>query len=108
MINDTYGHGAGDALLVATAKILTQQKRASDIVARWGGEEFAWILANTSLRDAQFSMDRIRNEIEAKETEIEGVLLTGSMTISVAEVRRGEHFNDAVDRADNALTSRQK
>ena len=46
-INDQYGHNAGDAVLIDLAKIFTQNIREQDCVARWGGEEFLFILPQT-------------------------------------------------------------
>lgn len=107
-VNDTYGHAAGDALLVATANTLSRQQRNTDIVARWGGEEFAWVLGNTSLSNAKLGMDRIRREIEAIEIEFDDSTLKATMTIGVTEVLPGERLSDAIDRADNALYEGKK
>ena len=64
-INDNYGHASGDAALQAVAKILAANGRASDIVARLGGEEFGMLLPNTKIQDALVFAERLRAAIAA-------------------------------------------
>lgn len=59
-VNDTFGHQAGDDVLVSFAKLLTKQCRASDIPCRFGGEEFVIIMTQTGAKDATVLLDRIR------------------------------------------------
>ncbi len=59
-INDTYTHLVGDAVLIQAAQILEQQRRASDVVARFGGEEFVMIFFGVSGQDAFLACERIR------------------------------------------------
>lgn len=63
-INDTYGHGAGDAVLVGVASILKQTCRKEDIVARYGGEEFVVLLPDSPVTAALDCAERIRKAIE--------------------------------------------
>lgn len=63
-VNDMHGHPAGDAVLKGFAKILQRESRQADIACRYGGEEFALIMPNTSPEDAQVVCERIRAEIE--------------------------------------------
>lgn len=70
-INDTYGHEVGDEVLMDVAASISTASRETDVVARWGGEEFLVILPNTSLIDAKFFSERLclqlsRHPIEAK------------------------------------------
>lgn len=60
MVNDTFGHEAGDRVIQIIADILQDNTREKDIVARWGGDEFGILLPNTSLRDATKIIERIR------------------------------------------------
>jgi diguanylate cyclase (GGDEF)-like protein len=60
LINDAFGHQQGDRFLVKAAEIIHQSCRKSDIVARWGGDEFAVLLPNTSSRSAVKICDKIR------------------------------------------------
>ena len=64
-INDTYGHEAGDAVLLAFAKILKEEARISDIIGRYGGEEFIVILGDTELEGAKVFCEKIRSHVEA-------------------------------------------
>lgn len=63
-INDTYGHPAGDSVIQGLAKIIQRQSRGSDICCRFGGEEFAIIMPETTPEDARTLCDRIRVELE--------------------------------------------
>jgi len=64
MVNDNYGHSVGDKVLRAVAELLEALVREIDIVARIGGEEFAFVLPETSLIDAGVLAERIRSEVE--------------------------------------------
>ncbi|MCU0635883.1 MAG: GGDEF domain-containing protein, partial [Gemmatimonadaceae bacterium] len=59
-INDRHGHPTGDAALRAVAGFLSRAVRAEDLVARWGGEEFAILFPNASLTDAVMRVDAVR------------------------------------------------
>ena len=76
-LNDLHGHQAGDAVLAALARMLEGNARASELVARVGGEEFAWLMPSTSLEDAVRAADRARMLIAG--TTIDPV---GSVTVS--------------------------
>lgn len=63
VINDTYGHLVGDEVLIKIANIIESSTRESDIVARWGGEEFAILLPKTSLDEAIVVAEKIRKNV---------------------------------------------
>lgn len=62
-INDSHGHGAGDQVLEQFSKILQQHSRNSDLLIRWGGEEFLLVMDNLSLDEAAHTLNRMRNAI---------------------------------------------
>lgn len=64
LVNDTYGHAAGDAVLKELADYLAEFTRTGDIVCRYGGEEFLVAFPNTKERDAFFIADRLRQSIQ--------------------------------------------
>jgi diguanylate cyclase (GGDEF)-like protein len=71
-INDTHGHGAGDAALVAVAGVLREERRESDLCCRYGGEEFLLLLDGTGGESALAFAERIRRRIEELVVEVDG------------------------------------
>ncbi len=106
LINDTYGHFAGDQALkhVATA-IESELLRPSDIVARYGGEEFAIILPNTDSKGAKIVAEKIRQKIhdQAIKWQENNIFLTVSIGLSAAIVTDDEHARTMFEQADKAL-----
>jgi diguanylate cyclase len=84
-INDTYGHDAGDAVLIAFAKILKQEARNSDIVGRYGGEEFMAILGDTDLQGAKIFCEKVRAHVESAHFMYQGERIAVSISIGVAQ-----------------------
>ncbi|HEX6290171.1 MAG TPA: GGDEF domain-containing protein [Herpetosiphonaceae bacterium] len=70
-INNTYGHQAGDTVLLGIAAILRRHIRSSDVAARFGGEEFVVLLADTDVAGAQKVADRIRSDFEHTRFDID-------------------------------------
>jgi diguanylate cyclase (GGDEF)-like protein len=83
-LNDTYGHPAGDAALRHTAQLLTHQLRKSDLAARFGGEEFAVLLASTEHAGAHHLAEKVRAEIESGRLVYDGARLGVTVSIGVA------------------------
>jgi len=88
IINDTYGHVAGDEVLRGIATILIENTRDSDIAVRWGGDEFAIIFPNTNLESASPIVERLREMIETSSEchqvtiSVGVVLVQGSMEVA--------------------------
>jgi diguanylate cyclase (GGDEF)-like protein len=104
MINDTYGHDAGDAVLKALAEVIKTTVRASDIVIRYGGEEFMVVLQDTSSAYALNVAEKIRASVESMKISHRGITLHRTVSIGVADFPGDSHtFWQAVKFADVAL-----
>ncbi len=88
-INDTYGHVAGDTLLRAVAEALRNGTRATDLAARFGGDEFVVILPSTSLAEAQLIARRILQEAERLSFDWNGALIPVHLSLGVAGGQAG-------------------
>jgi diguanylate cyclase (GGDEF)-like protein len=102
-VNDRYGHAAGDAVLRSFAGAARAELRASDVLARWGGEEFLLMLPNTDADEAARVLQRMAQRVGAM--RVPGVELARSVSFSggLAARRDGESFADTIGRADKAL-----
>jgi diguanylate cyclase (GGDEF)-like protein len=98
-INDVFGHLSGDAVLRKVGAALRSSVRAADLAARYGGDEFALILPNSSEERAAPVLDRVRTAIRSM--DVPGGKLTAC--VGVAERTEGESLNDLLARADEAL-----
>ncbi len=103
-INDTYGHQTGDDVLVWVSKALQRTLRASDILCRYGGEEFLILATETYIENAKLLAERMRGLIE-KETILIGDHMKISITVSigVAQYDPAESYEYMIFRADQAL-----
>ncbi len=104
-VNDTYGHAAGDDVLKATADVLRESLRATDVAARWGGEEFLVVLPETDLQGASLWAERWREDIERHEfEEPDGKKLKITISVGVASFNSDMDNQDVlIDAADKAL-----
>lgn len=82
-INDNFGHPAGDAVLQDVANVVVSQVRPADIAARYGGEEIAVILPNTSLEDALAGAERLRHAIANRPLQGSGARSSIAVTVSI-------------------------
>ncbi len=99
-INDTHGHQIGDRVLIEVANRLREQVRTTDVVARWGGEEFVILLRYCGLSDAVAIAEKLRHRIADVPFER---LCSVSVSIGAAELLPGEDLPSWVARADAAL-----
>jgi diguanylate cyclase (GGDEF)-like protein/hemerythrin-like metal-binding protein len=99
-VNDRYGHPVGDQVLAATARLLATRVRESDLVARWGGEEFAIIASVTDAAGAARLAEKLRALMEVTQLGPAGAV-TGSF--GVAEMRPDDTVESMLERADEAL-----
>lgn len=102
-INDGYGHLAGDKVLKIIANVLSKRLRATDFIARFGGEEFVLLMPDSALGDALELGERLRAAIEACPFHFKGERVTITMSIGMAQFQPGERSDLALKRADEAL-----
>lgn len=102
-VNDQYGHAGGDAVLSAFAAAARAGLRSSDVLARWGGEEFLLLLPDTGLAEAKHVLQRIADQVGAM--QVPGLDLARRISFSGGLAARieGEAFADTISRADKAL-----
>jgi diguanylate cyclase (GGDEF)-like protein len=103
--NDTYGHAAGDQVLTAVARTLTDNLRPTDLVARFGGEEFVIIFPDTDIGQAVIAAERVRLSIAATEVcTLNGQPLPRvTVSIGIAQLAPGQSVKDFLEVADQAL-----
>jgi diguanylate cyclase (GGDEF)-like protein len=103
-VNDQLGHDVGDRVLVEVAEALRRATRASDIVARWGGEEFLVVLPGTNLHEARELAERLRQRVHAVTAQGAAAGLGGAtLSVGVAMHRGDEAVAAWLRRADEAL-----
>ena len=108
VVNDRYGHAAGDAALCACARTIMRTLRASDFVARIGGEEFAAILPRTSGASALEVIERVRSTIAAQDIVSHEARFRVTLSGGVAHSMSGPSDMDALMKAADAGLYRAK
>jgi diguanylate cyclase (GGDEF)-like protein len=110
MVNDTYGHDAGDTVLKAFSEILKKNSRQCDICGRIGGEEFLFVLTHTTEENAKVVVDRVRAALEAMQFNFDGnsLKVTASFGLAGFVGTRAPDFNRLVAQADAALYSAKR
>ena len=103
-VNDTYGHDAGDKVIVTLADILRSSTNPQDVVARFGGEEFCLVLKNINRYSALEILERIRQSIESYSVEIEKEKFI-NFTVSIGAVINNEEdsLQECINEADMCL-----
>jgi diguanylate cyclase (GGDEF)-like protein len=105
-INDTYGHPAGDQVLMAISRTAEQAVRKSDILARYGGEEFAVILPETNFMATKEVAERIRGDIERMSIAVNGKTIKLTVSVGYTCYRHVSNIRDKgtiISLADKAL-----
>ncbi|MDV6317264.1 diguanylate cyclase [Idiomarina sp. HP20-50] len=102
-INDTWGHTRGDSILTKIAEVCQQSLRPTDIIGRFGGEEFVVGLPHTSPSDAKAVAERLKQNVEALSLTDELNDLQLSVTIGVAAANAEDDLDNLITRADNML-----
>jgi diguanylate cyclase (GGDEF)-like protein len=107
-LNDGFGHQAGDFTLRLVAGLLRDAIRKGDFAARFGGDEFAVILPDTTMDEAVFMAERIRSVVRDHSTQFRDNTLSVTVSIGIAQWRADEDVQSLVDRADKALYAAKK
>jgi diguanylate cyclase (GGDEF)-like protein len=103
-VNDTYGHEAGDKVLVELARRIRQSVRSSDLTIRFGGEEFLVLLHDTDAEGAMIVAEKIRVDVETMRVTLPGQSLQKTISIGVADFPAdGDSFWQVLKYADVAL-----
>jgi len=104
-VNDTYGHNVGDAVLKQFADLLIKHTRESDIVSRWGGEEFIILLSNIDIQTACMVADKLRTTIEKRHFEtVEHI----TASFGITHIQNYSTLQESVEKADKALYKAKK
>lgn len=105
-VNDQYGHLVGDQALYLIAATVARNKRATDLVGRWGGEEFLLVLPETTLMEATVVAERVRNSVaDARLRLADGGSLQRTVSLGVASLQPGDPMplDVLLQQADNQL-----
>ncbi len=103
-VNDTHGHDVGDVVIRGLGEILKRQKRATDVVARFGGEEFVLLCEQTDEKGAMLLAERIREELAKTSFRIAGGAVSVTCSVGVATFpEAGDSWESLFKASDEAL-----
>ncbi|MHC8352480.1 sensor domain-containing diguanylate cyclase [Pseudomonas sp. RT4P38] len=102
-LNDTYGHLAGDQVLIGFARDLESCLRHSDIVCRWGGEEFIVLLKDTDGETGLMIAEKIRQHVEQQRYAYNDKALQLTVSIGVTTLQTDDTLHTLLSRADHAM-----
>ena len=102
-INDNYGHKSGDKALVVIAKLLSKHCRATDFVARFGGEEFVMLLPDTDAKSALLVAEKLRKTVEKSSFNANGEKVVITLSAGISQLRDNDSDELIFERADAGL-----
>ena len=108
MINDSFGHEAGDKVLVEIARVIEAGMRDYDLCGRWGGEEFLIIMPEVAAQEGVGVVKRVRSAIAALEMRVGEQRIELSASCGVAQRLPAETMSDTINRADMALLAAKR
>lgn len=103
MINDNYGHQAGDRVLTRVAQLIKSHVREEDVVCRWGGEEFLVMLSGCDLTHARDITEVIRSAVAGLQFPFNKQVAKITLSAGIAQMQDGESLGQIVERADHHL-----
>ncbi len=101
-INDTYGHPVGDRVIKSLSRLLKQRLRKTDIVGRYGGEEFAVIMLDTDIAQAERVCNEVREAFSTIQHQADGIRFSATFSCGLAaypSISDGQRLSDSADRA---------
>lgn len=107
-VNDIYGHECGDIALTSAANCIKNAVRGSDIVFRYGGEEFVILLSDTDIVGAKIMADRIRKNVENHTIAYGMEILKLTASLGISSLRGNDDCDSIIKRADNAMYRAKK
>lgn len=99
-VNDLHGHNTGDQVLVMVAETLRSNLRASDIIVRWGGEEFVVLLRDNLAAETIAIAEKLRALVERSHLPIAESLLRVTLSVGATMLRPNDTIESAIQRAD--------
>jgi diguanylate cyclase len=102
-VNDTYGHSAGDRVLMSLAELFKRHIRTTDLLVRFGGEEFVIVASETAVDDALILAEKLRKTVDTCEFYYEGRLVPVTISCGVSSLRDSDDSEQVFKRADKAL-----
>lgn len=103
LINDRYGHDCGDFILARLAQMMKEMIRKQDAVARWGGEEFIFLLPESPQEGGRVAAESIRQKIAVSSFAFQGNRLSITVTLGVSEYDGSTDIDGTIKLADEAL-----
>ena len=102
-VNDTYGHPTGDRVIISLSRLLQQRLRKTDIIGRYGGEEFAVVLVDTNPEAAMRVLDEIRNSFSQIKQLCDNIEFFSTFSCGIASFPQYTEATDLNNAADRAL-----
>ena len=102
-INDSHGHHTGDLVLQRLVAVFQSVLRNTDLICRYGGDEFVIVLSNTDAEGGLYVAERIRQKVENLRVQVGNVNLVLSTSIGLTELRLDDDASTVFERADAAL-----
>jgi diguanylate cyclase (GGDEF)-like protein len=108
LVNDTYGHAAGDAVLEHFSRVLLANVRDSDVVGRLGGDEFGVLLSHANQDQAHRKADSLARDLNESQAMWQGRAIPTSFSYGAFELKAGEDAATAMARADEAMYAQKR
>ena len=107
-INDHYGHPVGDQMISSIARLFANRTRSTDLVCRWGGDEFLFILPGCDEAQACDFAEELRHSVEHHKLKIGNDLIGVSLSLGITAWQPGESADHLITRADHALLNAKR